>query len=57
MKPLGTARLVLREMNADDAAFILQLLTEPGWLRFIGDRGIRTPEAARDYISQGPGAR
>ena len=54
MKPLGTARLILRELNADDAAFILQLLNEPAWLRFIGDRGIRSLDAARDYILQGP---
>ena len=41
-------------MNAEDAAFILVLVNEPAWLRFIGDRGIRTLEAARDYILNGP---
>ncbi len=54
LKPPGTARLILKELNADDAPFILRLLNEPGWLRFIGDRGVRTPKAARDYLLHGP---
>ena len=49
-----TARLRLRELHADDAGFILELVNEPAWLRFIGDRGIRTLDAARDYILTGP---
>ncbi len=53
---LETARLRLRHLNADDAAFILELLNEPAWHRFIGDRGVRTLEAARDYIATGPAA-
>lgn len=50
MKILDTERLTLRLLEAGDAPFILELVNEPGWLRFIGDRGIRTVEAARDYI-------
>lgn len=41
-------------MSADDAPFILELVNEPSWLRFIGDRGVRTMEDARDYIRNGP---
>jgi len=37
-----------------DAPFILGLLNEPSWLRFIGDRGVRTLEEARSYIVSGP---
>lgn len=51
---LETARLDFRELDAEDAPFILQLVNEPGWLRFIGDRGIRTLEAASNYILDGP---
>lgn len=29
---------------------MLELMNEPGWLQNIGDRGVRTIEAARDYI-------
>lgn len=47
---LETERLSLRLMSADDAVFILQLLNEPSWLHFIGDRGVRTLADAQDYI-------
>jgi RimJ/RimL family protein N-acetyltransferase len=48
------ARLNLRQLGPHDAPFILQLLNEPGFLRFIGDKGVRTLADARDYISKGP---
>jgi len=54
MKVLETERLVLRRMSAEDAEFMLGLLNEPSWLRYIGDRGVRTVEDARAYILKGP---
>ncbi|MEO8349165.1 MAG: GNAT family N-acetyltransferase [Acidobacteriota bacterium] len=51
---LETERLVLRRLTGEDAAFMLGLLNEPSWLRFIGDRGVRTLEEARSYIARGP---
>jgi RimJ/RimL family protein N-acetyltransferase len=54
MKILETARLALRRLSIEDAAFILELVNEPSWLQFIGDRGVRTLEDARDYILKGP---
>jgi RimJ/RimL family protein N-acetyltransferase len=51
---IETERLQLRKLTADDAAFMLELLNEPSFLRFIGDRGVRTIEDARRYILQGP---
>lgn len=56
MRVLETERLQLRCLTTDDAEFILELLNEPSWLRFIGDRGVRTLEDARAYIVNGPGA-
>lgn len=56
MKVLATERLTLRWLTAEDAPFILTLLNDPGWLRFIGDRGVRTVEDARKYILNGPAA-
>lgn len=50
MSLLATNRLVLREVTPDDAAFILELINQPSFHRFIGDRGVRTLEAARQYI-------
>jgi RimJ/RimL family protein N-acetyltransferase len=54
MAVLESERLVLREFNLEDAAFILQLLNEPSFLRFIGDKGVRTLADARDYLLKGP---
>ncbi len=54
MKVLETDRLVLRRMVLEDADFMLRLLNEPSFLRFIGDRGVRTEDDARAYISNGP---
>lgn len=51
---LQTERLRIRRMTPSDAEFMLGLLNDPAWHRFIGDRGIRTVEAARDYILTGP---
>ncbi len=54
MKILDTDRLVLRELDTPDATFILELVNEPAWLRYIGDRSVRTLAAARDYLLNGP---
>jgi len=51
---LHTPRLRLRELVFDDAEFILGLLNSPGWLTYIGDRQVRTAEAAKAYLEQGP---
>jgi len=40
VKVLETDRLILRELSISDAAFILELVNEPAWLRFIGDKGV-----------------
>ncbi len=54
MKVLETERLTLRWLETRDAAFIFNLLNEPGWLQYIGDKGIRTMEDAIEYIESGP---
>ena len=51
---LETERLLLRYLSADDAPFIVALLNDPGWLRFIGDKSVRTLDDARAYLSNGP---
>ena len=51
---LETERLILRRLTVDDAPFILELLNDPAWLRFIGDKGVRTLDDARDYLRKGP---
>jgi len=54
MTDLKTQRLILRRLNADDAPFILTLLNEPSFIRYIGDKSVRDLEAARQYILTGP---
>jgi RimJ/RimL family protein N-acetyltransferase len=54
LKVIETERLILRHLSTGDAEFILRLLNEPSWLRFIGDKGVRTVEDARAYILRGP---
>lgn len=49
-----TARLIFRRLDEDDAPFILELLTDPDWLRYIGDKGVRDLDGARRYIAEGP---
>jgi RimJ/RimL family protein N-acetyltransferase len=50
-----TPRLRLRRLHADaDAPFILALVNEPSWLEHIGDRGVRSLDDARAYITNGP---
>lgn len=51
---LETERLVLRELTTDDAEFILELVNDPSWLQFIGDKGVRNLYDARQYIINGP---
>jgi [ribosomal protein S5]-alanine N-acetyltransferase len=51
---LQTDRLALREFSTDDDGFVLDLLNQPSFLHYIGDRGVRTLEDARTYIAQGP---
>ena len=50
MTVLETDRLLLRKINLDDAAFMLDLLNQPSFIQFIGDRGVRTLDDAREII-------
>lgn len=50
LKILETDRLILRLQTTDDAAFILELLNDPSWLQFIGNRNVKIIEDARSYI-------
>jgi RimJ/RimL family protein N-acetyltransferase len=54
MNVLETDRLALRRLTTDDAELILELLNQPSYLRYIGDKGVRTLDDARNYILKGP---
>jgi RimJ/RimL family protein N-acetyltransferase len=49
---IETERLNLREMSETDAEFMLEVLNDPGFVRYVGDRGVRTIEDAARYISE-----
>ncbi|MEZ4886752.1 MAG: GNAT family N-acetyltransferase [Chitinophagales bacterium] len=50
MTILETERLLIEEVNINDTAFIFKLLNSPGWLKFIGNRGINNLADAEAYI-------
>lgn len=49
-KVFETERLILRPTLEEDAEFILELLNTPKWIKYIGDRNVRTVDDAREYI-------
>ena len=54
MTNLKTNRLTICPLTLADAPFIVTLLNDPDWLRYIGDKGVRTVDDARTYLSNGP---
>ena len=56
MKVIETPRLLLRHLELHDAEFILELVNDPDWLRYIGDKKVKTVEEAHHYIARGPRA-
>ncbi len=51
---LETEKLKLRELTLDDTSFIIELVNSTGWLKYIGDRNIKTTEQSKAYIENGP---
>lgn len=53
MKPkIQTSRLLLKPFSAEDANFVLDLYNSPKFLKFVGDRNIRTEEDAIKFIKE-----
>ena len=50
MKILETERLILREIDKRDDAFMLDLLNQPSFIKYIGDRNVRNLEQSREFI-------
>lgn len=48
-----TERLELRWFEAADAALMLRVWNDPAFVRYVGDRGIRTPAEARAALEAG----
>ena len=54
MNILETERLILRRFTLDDTAFIIELLNTEGWIKYIGEKNVRTTDQAREYLENGP---
>lgn len=51
---IETDRLKLSRLSYRDCQFVIDLLNEPSFLRYIGDRRVRSAEDARMYLEEGP---
>ncbi len=49
-----TERLIIQKLADEDAPFILGLLNDPDFLRYIGDKGVRDLAGAVNYLQIGP---
>lgn len=47
-----TSRLSLRLLTPADADFVIELVNDPAWLRYIGDRNIHDRASAEAYIEK-----
>ncbi len=54
MTVLETERLLLSRLSYDDCEFILELLNEHSFKRFIGDKNVNSLDDARRYLREGP---
>lgn len=52
MKILETERLILREIVVSDDEFILDLLNQPSFIKYIGNRNVHSLERAREVIEE-----
>ncbi len=51
-KVIETDRLTLRRLTTKDAGFMLELMNEPGFIKHVADRGLRTTAEAADYLQE-----
>jgi ribosomal-protein-alanine N-acetyltransferase len=54
MKIIESERLRLRPFTLRDSDFIVELLNTEGWIKYIGDRNVKTTEEAKKYLLNGP---
>jgi [ribosomal protein S5]-alanine N-acetyltransferase len=45
-----TERLILKPTAIEDHEFFLELLNTPKWIKFVGDRNVKSIEQAKEYI-------
>ncbi|QPC45631.1 GNAT family N-acetyltransferase [Mangrovibacillus cuniculi] len=48
-----TERLAIRFITEEDASFLWNLLKDPTWVKYIGDKGFTSVEEVKQYIQDG----
>jgi len=54
METIESERIRLRPFTLEDGEFVVELLNTAGWIRYIGDRNIKTTDQAKNYLLNGP---
>ena len=50
---IETDRLIIRRLTLDDTEFLVNILNQPSFLQYIGDKGVRNQEDAVRYLETG----
>ena len=48
-----TNRLIISKFTLEDAPFFLELANTPKWIKYIGDRNLKTVKATENYLQNG----
>lgn len=48
-----TKRLLISKFTEEDAPFFFELVNTPNWIKYIGDRDIKTIDTAKSYLKEG----
>ena len=48
-----TKRLIISKVTLKDAPFFVELMNTPSWLKYIGDRNIKSVEDAKKHLKKG----
>lgn len=52
MKTYQTERLIIKPVTIEDSEFVYQLVNSEKWLKYIGDRNVKSLEDAENYIKE-----
>lgn len=53
MRIAETSRLLITKITLKDAQFFLELVNSPHWLKYIGDRHLKTIKDTKTYLQNG----
>ncbi|THB73440.1 MAG: N-acetyltransferase [Desulfobacteraceae bacterium] len=53
MLPIRTDRLIIDRLSLADAPYVFELVNDPDFIRFIGDKQVKSVKDAEQYLTQG----